>query len=73
MNYYLQVVDIYIFSPLVIGGYFKIGDVGGGNGYTNNHTFYQQDWDLKNCDVIGGNGFVNSHTLSQSNESSSFN
>ena len=52
---------------LVIGGDLKICDISGGNGYMNNHTHSQQDWDSNNGDVSSRNGFINIHTLSQYN------
>ena len=43
----------------------KMGKMGGGNCYINNHLLYQQDCDSNNGDMSSGYGFETSHTLSQ--------
>ena len=63
----------YSLYPLVIGGYWNMGDVIGWNGFMNSHLLSQQDWDFNNDYVSGGNGFINSRTLYQCNDSSSLN
>ena len=61
-----------LFYPLGIDGYFKMGDMSGGNFPMNNNTLSQQDCDPNIGDVTSRYGFINSHTISQCKDLSIF-
>ena len=67
------IVDGSYFSPLVIDGYFELGDVSGWNGSINNHTLSQDYLDPNNGDARSGNGFIKILTTSQCNGLIKFN